>query len=192
MDGSTKTEYSIAVSECLKILTRLFSKAIYTFYCRNTIEALFPNQIKKRIKNSDNNKNNKTQQEFEKKCKSMTNTLNHHADNHNAQINFNNNNNNNHQQPGFFQNLRNPNRLVTIISFLSGLFVGILISAAILLGFFFIWYLNNTYATHSVVNKYMKPTYLWDEKETHEWLQQLGPWSLAQIAPIANRIKLSK
>jgi len=102
-------------------------------------------------------------------------------------LNFNQN------QGGFFNNIRNPNRLVkyTIISFISGLFIGIIICASILLALFFVWYLNNTFATHSIVSKYLKPTQLWDEKETFEWLQQLGPWSMTQIAPVALKLKLS-
>ena len=136
-----------------------------------------------------------TQDKFEKKCVQYSNTTRNIDDDDyggggglDVGLHINQN------QAGFFNNIRNPNRLVkyTVISFISGLFIGIILSASILLALFFVWYLNNTYATHSVVNKYLKPTQSWDENETYEWLQQLGPWSLAQIAPVAVKLKLSK
>ena len=126
-----------------------------------------------------------TLEKFEKKCKSINYTVEENANNENQQQ---------QQQQGFLNNIRNPNRLVkyTIISFLSGLFIGVTICASILLGIFFVWYLNNTYTSTSIVNKYMKPANLWSERETYEWLQQLGPWSLIKIAPVAFKLKLSK
>ena len=153
---------------------------------RSTIDSLFPSQINKRKLNANDDIVRETQDKFEKKCKL--------AQSNDDDIGGLNVNNGNQNQAGFFNNIRNPNRLVkyTVISFLSGLFVGIIICASILLAIFFIWYLNNTYASQSVVNKYMKPTYLWNERETYEWLQQLGPWSMTQIAPIANKLGLSK
>jgi hypothetical protein len=150
---------------------------------------MFPNQTQKRRMNLDDKLIRETVDKFEKKCKLIHYTINEGG----IEV-AGDGLQNNQQQPGFLNNIRNPNRLVkyTIISFLSGLFIGITICASILLGFFFIWYLNNSYTTNSVVNKYMKPTYLWNEKETYEWLQQLGPWSLMHIAPIANKLRLSK
>ena len=100
---------------------------------------MFPNQTQKRRMNLDDKLIRETVDKFEKKCKLIHYTINEGG----IEV-AGDGLQNNQQQPVFLNNIRNPNRLVkyTIISFLSGLFIGITICASILLGFFFIWYLN--------------------------------------------------